>query len=70
MLKYFLTIIVIFFLFPEISFADYDIEKNKEAAESKNRLDTGSGVPFAIINGRKISGFSPADYEKALHKKL
>jgi glutaredoxin len=51
-----------------ISFTDYDIEKDKEAAERKKQLDTGSGVPFAIINGKKIHGFSPADYEKALQK--
>ena len=49
-----------------IRFTDYDIEKDKEAAERKKQLDTGSGVPFAIINGKKIHGFSPTDYEKAL----
>jgi glutaredoxin len=49
-----------------IRFTDYDIEEDKEAAERKKQLDTGSGVPFAIINGQKIHGYSPADYERAL----
>ena len=57
-----------FFTSRNISFTDYDIEKDKEAAERKKQLDTESGVPFAIINGEKIHGFSPADYEKALQK--
>jgi len=57
-----------FFTSRNISFTDYDIEKDKEAAERKRQLDTGSGVPFAIINGTKIHGFSPEDYEKALQK--
>ncbi|MEN6420500.1 MAG: glutaredoxin family protein [Smithella sp.] len=57
-----------FFNDRNIPFTDYDIEKDKEAAERKNQLDTGSGVPFVIINGRKISGYSPADYERALRK--
>ncbi|MGD0279123.1 MAG: glutaredoxin family protein [Smithella sp.] len=51
-----------------IRFTDYDIEKDKEAADRKKQLDTRSGVPFAIINGRKIHGFSPANYEKALQQ--
>lgn len=57
-----------FFTSRNIPFTDYDIEKDKEAAERKKQLDTGSGVPFAIINGHKISGFSPPDYERALQK--
>jgi glutaredoxin len=55
-----------FFNTRNIRFTDYDIEKDKEAAERKKQLDTRSGVPFAIINGKKIHGFSPVDYKKAL----
>jgi glutaredoxin-like YruB-family protein len=51
-----------------ISFTDYDIEKDKEAAERKKQLQNGSGVPFVIINGEKITGFSPDKYERALQK--
>ncbi len=52
-----------------ISFTDYDIEKDKEAAERKKQLQNGSGVPFVIINGDKITGFSPEKYERSLQKK-
>jgi glutaredoxin len=44
----------------------YDIEKDKKAAASKNRLDNKKGVPFAIVNGRKIHGYAPEQYESAL----
>ena len=49
-----------------IDFIEYDIEKDKEAAVCKRQLDNRGGVPFAIINGRSISGFSASAYEKAL----
>ncbi|MBW1841942.1 MAG: glutaredoxin family protein [Deltaproteobacteria bacterium] len=57
-----------FFQLRGISFTEYDIEKDKHAALRKNRLDTKNGVPFAIINGYRVHGFSEADYEKALQK--
>ena len=49
-----------------INFTEYDIEKDSEAAERKKRLDSKSGVPFAIINGQKIHGYSQSTYEQAL----
>jgi glutaredoxin len=49
-----------------IDFVEYDIEKDKEAAIRKKQLDNRGGVPFAIINGRSISGFSASAYERAL----
>jgi len=49
-----------------IEFIEYDIEKDKEAAIRKKHLDNRGGVPFAIINGRSISGFSASAYERAL----
>jgi glutaredoxin len=57
-----------FFEARRIPYKEYDIEKDKDAAERKKQLDTGSGVPFAIVNGESISGFSPAAYENALKK--
>ena len=57
-----------FFRSRGIDFTDYDIEKNKEAALRKKQLDTKGGVPFAIINGRSIHGFSESAYEKALQE--
>lgn len=49
-----------------IPFTVYDIEKDGSAAQRKNRLDNRNGVPFAVINGEKIHGFSSAAYERAL----
>jgi glutaredoxin len=51
-----------------IDFIEYDIEKDKEAAIRKKQLDNRGGVPFAIINGRSISGFSASAYERALQE--
>ena len=49
-----------------IAFSEYDIEKDKQAARRKNRLTGKSGVPFAMINGQPVHGFSPGAYERAL----
>jgi glutaredoxin len=49
-----------------IAFTEYDIEKDKQAARRKNRLTRESGVPFAIINGQPVHGFSPVAYKRAL----
>ena len=51
-----------------IDFIEYDIEKDKEAAIRKKQLDNRGGVPFAIINGRPIHGFSASAYERALQE--
>ena len=51
-----------------IDFIEHDIEKDKEAAARKRQLDSRGGVPFAIINGRSISGFSAPAYERALQE--
>ncbi|MGO9214354.1 MAG: glutaredoxin family protein [Syntrophales bacterium] len=47
-----------------IDFIEDDIEKDKEAAIRKRQLDNSGGVPFAVINGRSIRGFSASAYEK------
>ena len=51
-----------------IKFIEYDIEKDPKAAYRKRQLDSGRGVPFAIINGQKISGYSAAVYTQALKR--
>jgi glutaredoxin len=51
-----------------IDFIEYDIEKDREAAVRKRQLDNRGGVPFAIINGRSIHGFSASAYERALQE--
>jgi glutaredoxin len=55
-----------FFRSRNISFTEYDIEKDRSAAERKKQLDSKGGVPFAIINGQQIHGYSPDAYERAL----
>jgi glutaredoxin len=55
-----------FFRSRGIPFTEYDIEKDKSAAARKNRLDKKKGVPFVVINGRGLHGWSAAAYEQAL----
>ena len=55
-----------FFKSRNIDFTAYDIEKDSAAAERKKQLDSKGGVPFAIINGQQIHGYSPDAYERAL----
>jgi len=56
----------LFFRKKGIKFVEYDIEKDQNAAYRKKQLDSGRGVPFAVINGQKISGYSEARYLQAL----
>lgn len=50
-----------------ISYRDYDVEKDPDAAQRMLQLSGGySGIPFAVINGRKIYGFDQAGYAQAL----
>lgn len=49
-----------------IPFDVYDVEKDKKAARRKKRLTSEGGVPFAIINGKAVHGFSQVAYERAL----
>jgi len=51
-----------------IAYKAYDIEKDKQAAARKQELDSRSGVPFAVINGKRIHGYAPKSYAKALSK--
>jgi len=50
-----------------IAYRAYDIEKDATAAARKRELDSQNGVPFAIINGTAIHGYSPKSYESALN---
>ena len=55
-----------FFRSRGIAFKDYDVEKDSGAAARKAQLDSNSGVPFAIVNGTKIRGYSEVAYAEAL----
>jgi len=50
-----------------VPYTDYDIEKDSEAAAKKKQMSSG-GVPFAIVNGEHISGYSPAAYDPPFAK--
>lgn len=56
-----------FLISKRIDFNEYDIEKDEEAARRKRELDGRRGVPFAVINGHKIHGWSRPAYERALN---
>lgn len=58
---------VAFFQSRGIPCSIYDIDKDKAAALRKKELDKDDGVPFAIINGKKIHGYKEKKYKKALH---
>lgn len=57
-----------FFISKGIPFEEYDIEKDEAAARRKKELDGKRGVPFAVINGDRIHGYSEEAYTRALHK--
>lgn len=48
-----------------IKYKEYDIEKDSGASMIMQALG-GTGVPFAVINGRHIHGFSKRQYKRAL----
>jgi glutaredoxin len=58
-----------FFRSKGIYYTVYDIERDENAARRKKELDPRNGVPFAVVNGVKIHGFSPEAYQKALDQK-
>ncbi len=49
-----------------IDYQQYDIEKDPQAAQRMRSLGGTGGVPFAIINGNKMYGYSAEGYKKAL----
>lgn len=55
-----------FFRSQGVLLTEYDIEKDTAAAARKDELDPKKGVPFAIVNGVKIHGYSLEAYSRAL----
>lgn len=49
-----------------IEFTQYDIEKDPAAAAMMAAFGGTGGVPFAIINGKVVRGFSSETYKKVL----
>ncbi len=55
-----------FFRSKGIDFIAYDIEKDPQAARRMMEMTPRRAVPFVVINGQGISGYSVAAYERAL----
>ncbi len=55
-----------FFRAKGINCVVYDIERDENAARRKRELDPRKGVPFAVVNGIKIHGYSEKAYLNAL----
>jgi len=55
-----------FFRAGGIDFVAFDIEKDPQAAARMRTFTNRRAVPFVVINGQGISGYSVAAYEKAL----
>ena len=51
-----------------LEYQRYDVEKDKAAAQRMYRLAGSGGIPFAVINGVSIKGWSPEAYAAALKK--
>ncbi len=49
-----------------IPFTEYDVEKDQMAFRRMQNLGGGNSVPFALINGKAVKGFSPKRYQDAL----
>ncbi len=50
-----------------IAFIEYNIEKDKAAQKRMRSLTKSRAVPFAVINGQQIQGYSTSAYERALN---
>jgi glutaredoxin-like YruB-family protein len=55
-----------FFRSRGIDFVTYDIEKDEQAARRMRSLTNRRAVPYVVINGQGIQGYSVAAYEQAL----
>jgi glutaredoxin len=55
-----------FFRSKAIKFAVYDIEKDENAARRMMTLTSKKAVPFVVINGQGIQGYSEEAYQAAL----
>ncbi|MGD8522078.1 MAG: glutaredoxin domain-containing protein [Desulfobacterales bacterium] len=57
-----------FFSSRGITFIEYNIEEDQVAAERLLSLTESKAVPFAIINGHHIKGYSASAYVKAMNE--
>ena len=50
----------------KVDYRQYDLAKDPVAAARKQQLAGGRGVPFAMINGKKVYGFSEENINRRL----
>lgn len=55
-----------FFRVKGIEFEVFDVERDARAARRMRSLTSLQAVPFVVINGQGITGYSTAEYERAL----
>ena len=51
-----------------IKFVEYNIETDQKAAERLSSMTESNAVPFAVINGHHIKGYSASAYVRAMRK--
>ena len=49
-----------------IAIKEYDVEKDRAAAQRLKRYNPRGGVPVTVINGRAIVGYAPNAFDRAL----
>ena len=49
-----------------IPYKNYDIEKDRKARARMKKLGGTGAVPFAIINGKTVRGYSEGTYKRLL----
>jgi mycoredoxin len=49
-----------------IAYKEYDIEKDRAAAQRHRRYNPRGGVPVTVINGQAIIGYAPDAFARAL----
>ena len=52
----------------DIPFTLHNVQKSRQAAQRMASLGGDGRIPFAIINGYKVVGFTPSLYRKALNR--
>jgi len=52
-----------------VSFTEYNMDNDVNAAMRRKEIDEGEDVPFAIINRNHVYGFSESVYERTLKLK-
>jgi glutaredoxin len=50
----------------KITFTEYNMDKDKNAATRRKEIDDANDVPFAVIYRAQVYGFSEAVYNRAL----